>query len=220
MNVLVIAPHPDDEVLGVGGTIAKHSMQGDDVYICIVTKFVLPTVPAEIVERGRRECKIANKKLGAKEVIFLDYPANMLHEVPICQIADDIGEIIKRYCIDVVYIPDRGDVHQDHKIVFDAAMVAVRPKGDMYPRKVMSYEVLSETGWDAPFKENVFSPNVYVDITGTLDNKLEALAVYSSQVHDFPDARSLKAVESLAVYRGTTVSNQAAEAFSLIREVN
>lgn len=219
MKVLVIAPHPDDEIIGVGGTIAKRAKSGDEVYVCVVTKGGLPLFDPEFIEQGRRECCEADAKLGVKETIFLDFPAVMLETVPRYEFNGKIAELVQRINPDEVYIPHRGDMQIDHQMVVDAAMVAVRPRGKNYPKRVYAYETLSETGWNIPNTMNEFIPTVYEDITDTYDVKLAAMSVFESQLAPFPAARSIGAIEALAKFRGATVSVKAAEAFSLIREV-
>lgn len=219
MKVLVIAPHPDDEIIGVGGTIAKRAKAGDEVYVCVVTKGQEPMFKRELIEQGRRECRQADAKLGVKETIFLDFPAVMLETVPRYEFNGKIAELVQKINPDEVYIPHRGDMQIDHQMVVDAAMVAVRPRGKNYPKRVYAYETLSETGWNIPNMINEFIPTVYEDITDTYDVKLEAMSVFESQLAPFPAARSIGAIEALAKFRGATVSVEAAEAFSLIREV-
>lgn len=219
MRVLVIAPHPDDEIIGVGGTIAKRANDGDEVYVCVVTKGKSPIFNDEFIEQGRKECRKADKKLGVKETIFLDFPAVMLETVPRYEFNGKISEVVNSIKPDEVYIPHRGDMQIDHQMVVDAAMVAVRPRGNNYPKRVYAYETLSETGWNIPNIVNEFIPTVYEDITDTYEVKLEAMAIFESQLSTFPEARSIGAIEALAKYRGATVSVKAAEAFSLVREV-
>ena len=219
MNVLVIAPHPDDEVIGCGGTIAKYAAMGHEVYVAIVTKGTSPIFSEEYTERGRLECKKADALLGVKETIFMDFPAVRIEEVPRYELNEAFIELIQKIMPDIVYLPHRGDMQLDHKMTVDASMVALRPKYSHVVSKIYSYETVSETGWDVPNTVNEFIPNVYNDITGFIDKKIEALSVFRSQIAEFPNARSLKAIESLAVYRGTTVGVEAAEAFSMIREI-
>lgn len=219
MRVLVIAPHPDDEIIGVGGTIAKRANDGDEVFVCVVTKGKSPIFNDEFIEQGRKECRKADKKLGVKETIFLDFPAVMLETVPRYEFNGKISEVVNSIKPDEVYIPHRGDMQIDHQMVVDAAMVAVRPRGNNYPKRVYAYETLSETGWNIPNIVNEFIPTVYEDITDTYEMKLEAMAIFESQLSVFPEARSIGAIEALAKYRGATVSVKAAEAFSLVREV-
>ena len=219
MKVLVIAPHPDDEIIGVGGTIANRTKKGDEVYVCIVTKGTTPIFNPEFIEQGRKECREADKKLGVKETIFLDFPAVMLETIPRYKFNAKIAEVIEKINPDEVYIPHRGDMQLDHQMVVDAAMVAVRPRGNNYPKRIYAYETLSETGWNIPNVNNEFIPTFYEDITETIDLKIEAMKIFESQLAPFPAARSIGAIEALAKFRGATVSLKSAEAFSLIREV-
>ena len=219
MKVLVIAPHPDDEIIGVGGTIAKRAKAGDEVYVCVITKGGPPIFNPEFIEQGRRECREADAKLGVIETIFLDFPAVMLETVPRHEFNGKITELVQKISPDEIYIPHRGDMQIDHQIVADAAMVAVRPRGNNYPKRVYAYETLSETGWNIPNTVNEFIPTVYEDITDVYGLKLAAMGVFESQLASFPEARSIGAIEALAKYRGATVNVEAAEAFSLIREV-
>lgn len=219
MKVLVFAPHPDDEVIGVGGTITKRAKAGDEVYVCVVTKGQEPMFKKEFIEKGRTECREADAKLGVKETIFLDFPAVMLETVPRYEFNGRIAEVVQQINPDEVYIPHRGDMQIDHQMVVDAVMVAVRPRGKNYPKRVYAYETLSETGWNIPNTVNEFIPTVYEDISDTYDVKLEAMSVFESQLAQFPAARSIGAIEALAKFRGATVNVEAAEAFSLIREV-
>ena len=219
MKVLVIAPHPDDEVIGVGGTMARRADAGDEVTVCVVTRGPEKLFAREFVEQGRRECRQADALLGAKETIFLDYPSVMLETVPRYELNAGIGEVIQRVKPDEVYIPHRGDMQLDHQLVVDAAMVALRPKYEHVVRRVYAYETLSETGWNIPNTQNEFIPTVYEDISAQFERKLAALACFASQMSPFPAARSVKAIEALAMFRGATVNVNAAEAFTLIREI-
>lgn len=219
MRVLVFAPHPDDEIIGVGGTIAKRAKAGDEVYVCVVTKGQSPMFDSEFVEQGRRECREADAKLGVKETMFLNLPAVMLETVPRYEMNGKFCEAVQRIRPDEVYLPHRGDMQLDHQMVVDAAMVAVRPRGNWYPKRVYAYETLSETGWNIPNTVNEFIPTVYEDITDTFEQKMAAMNVFQSQLAPFPAARSIGAIGALAKFRGATVGVCAAEAFSLIREV-
>lgn len=219
MKVLVFAPHPDDEIIGVGGTIAKRAQAGHEVYVCIVTKGRAPMFDIDFIERGRRECREADAKLGVKETIFLDFPAVMLETVPRFEFNAKIADVVQNIKPNEVYIPHRGDMQLDHQMVSDAAMVAVRPRGNYYPERVYAYETLSETGWNIPNAINDFIPTVYENITSTLNTKMNSMSIFESQLAPFPAARSIGAIEALAKFRGATVGVMAAEAFSLIREV-
>ena len=219
MKILVIAPHPDDEVLGAGGTIAKHAARGDEVYVAVVTKGRPPIFSAESVEKVRAECEEADSLLGVKKTIFMDFPAAMIETVLRYELNDAFIKLVQDIAPQEVYIPHRGDMQLDHKMVVDAAMVALRPKYKHVPQRILAYETLSETGWDIPNSTNEFIPNVYNDISEFLDKKLEAMSIFSTQLAGFPNARSIESIKALAIYRGTTVSLNAAEAFELIREI-
>ena len=219
MRVLVIAPHPDDEILGVGGTIAKRVNEGNDVYVCIVTKGCEPLFSPESVAQVRNECQRADKFLGVKETIFLDFPAAMLETVPRYKLNDALVNVIQRVKPNEVYVPHRGDMQLDHKMIVDAAMVSLRPKYAHVVQRIYAYETLSETGWDVPNATNEFIPVVYEDISSTLEKKMQAMNMFKSQLAAFPATRSLVAIEALAKFRGATVNVMAAEAFSLVREI-
>ncbi|SHG03268.1 PIG-L deacetylase family protein [Ornithinibacillus halophilus] len=219
MNILVIAPHPDDEVLGVGGTIAKHKANGDNVYICIVTKGMAPMFNEESVKQVRNEAIEAHKLLEVENTFFLDFPAVLLEEVPKYKLNAAIIKVLESTKPDIVYLPHRGDIHLDHKIVFDASMVALRPIGGSKVKEIYCYETLSETEWDAPNTTNAFIPNTWVDITQFIDIKKSAMSVFKSQVYSFPHPRSLQSLENLSKYRGANMGLNNAEAFMTIRRL-
>ena len=219
MNVLVIAPHPDDEVLGCGGTIAKYACQGDDVYVAVVTKGREPIFSDELVEQGRKECRRANAYLGVKETIFMDFPAVMLEEIPRHKLNEAFIKLIQDIEPEIVYLPHRGDMQLDHKMTADAAMVALRPKYRHVVKQIYAYERLSETGWDVPNVINEFIPTSYNDIDSFIEKKIEAMKIYKSQIAKYPNARSVESIRALAIFRGTTVGVKAAEAFVLLREI-
>lgn len=219
MKILILAPHPDDEIIGCGGLIAKRANENDVIYVCVVTKGVPPLFKESDTELTREECKRAHKLLGVKDTFFLEFPAVMLETVPRYELNNKIYEVIQKIQPDEVYIPHRGDMQLDHKMIVDAAMVALRPKYDHVVKRIYSYETLSETGWDIPNTVNDFIPTVYENITDTLPKKIQAMKLYQSQLAEFPSARSIGAIEALAKFRGSTVNVMAAEAFVLIREI-
>lgn len=218
MKVLVITPHPDDEVLGCGGTIVKHVLGGDEVYVCIVTKAYAPEWPEDEIKERKEEVLRVSEILGIKKTYFLDLPTVKLDTIPQKELNDLITQTVNEVQPEVVYIPHKGDVNKDHRIVFDAAMVAIRPRPGSPIKKVVSYETLSETEWAAPFIQNAFIPNVYVDISETLEVKLKAMSEYRSELKEFPHPRSVEAISALAKRRGATIGVKAAEAFMLVRE--
>jgi N-acetylglucosamine malate deacetylase 1 len=218
-NVLVIAPHPDDEVLGVGGTMARLGRLGATVRVAIMTRGHAPLFDPEISVVGRREAREAHALLGVAETQFLDFPAAELDGVPHHALNREIGKLVMECRPDAIFVPFVGDIHQDHKEIFDSTLVAVRPNHAGCPAMVLAYETLSETNWNAPYLTPAFAPNVFVDVAETLDVKLEAMRAFASQSKAFPHERSEETIRALATLRGSTVFRRAAEAFVLVRGV-
>ena len=219
MNVLVIAPHPDDELIGCAGTIRKHVENGDSVYVCIATIGHFNEFRIDLIKRTREEDFNALNDLGVDDVFYLDLFANSLSAIKQAQINEPVSNVVAKVRPDVAYIPFRGDIHYDHKAVADSALVALRPKFGVKPCKIYAYEVPSETGWDAPYIQNAFIPNSYVDISSQIEAKKSALRMVSSQIPETADARSVESLVALAKHRGSTVGVAYAEAFMLIREI-
>jgi LmbE family N-acetylglucosaminyl deacetylase len=219
MRILVIAPHPDDEVLGCGGTIARCTAAGDCVNLCVVTRAHSLGAPESEMERRRAEVHRASEVLGITEVRFLDFPTVKLDTVPLKDLIGSIGKVMGELAPEVLYVPHHGDVNTDHQVVFRAAMIAARPKPSIPLRKVLCYETLSQTEWAAPFAENAFLPNVFVDISKTLEIKLRAMSAYQLELQRYPHPRSREAISNLAGVRGATIGVAAAEAFMLVREI-
>lgn len=219
MKILIIAPHADDEIIGVGGTAAKCIANGGEVYVCVVTRGAKPLFNDEYVEQLRRETLNCHEFLGIKKTYFLEFPAVMLEKHDRYIINDSIYNVVKEVAPDEVYIPHIGDMQKDHQLVAEAAMVALRPKYDSAVKRIYAYETLSETGWNIPNIQNEFIANAFSDISEHLDTKLEAMKKYKSQLSDFPAARSVEAIKALAKYRGALMNLNAAEAFMLIREI-
>ena len=161
-NILVIAPHPDDEVLGCGGIIRKFANEGNQVFVLIATRGSSKLFDQTKVENVRKEALEAHEFLGVSNTFFLDYPAPELDTVPIADLSRDFARIISENNIEVLFLPHRGDIHNDHKAVFNAGLVAARPVGNYSVKEIYCYETLSETEWAAPFASDVFIPNFFV----------------------------------------------------------
>lgn len=218
MKVLVIAPHRDDEILGVGGTLLKRKANGDSVSVCIVTS-ATPVGYEVNTKTANDEMIEAHKFCKIDRTIGLPFEPSRLEAYPRKEINQSLLDCIIAEKPDEVYLPFWGDMQIDHRATTDAAMVALRAKYNHPVRRIYSYETLSETGINIPSAENAFIPNVYEDITDYLELKMKAMSFFKSQIHDFPDLRSIETVEALARYRGSTVNVKAAEAFMLIREI-
>lgn len=219
-NVLVIAPHPDDEVLGCGGTIKKLSSEGHNVYVLIATRGSIRLYNQGRVEDVRNEALVAHKVLGVKQTIFLEYPAPELDTIPLADISRSFAEKIYQFKIDVLYLPHRGDLHNDHRVVFKAGLVAARPVGNYTVKEIYAYETLSETEWAEPYESEVFYPTKFTDITAFFESKIEAMECFKSQLKAFPNPRSMKGLRALSEYRGVTIGVAKAESFVVIRQID
>lgn len=218
MNVLVVAPHMDDEVLGVGGTIRKRSDKGDKVHVCIVAEGYEPEYSWRYTAREKAELIKAASVLGVSSVDMLGFRTTRMTDEIRNQLYKKMEEEVSRIAPQEVYIPFWGDMHVEHSMVADACMYALRPKTGKRVR-IYAYEVMSETGWNRNCADVSFVPNVFEDITDTFGCKLQAMSAYRSQLAEFPNARSLQALSALAEYRGSVAGVEKAEAFMLIREI-
>ena len=219
MRIAVIAPHPDDEVLGCGGVMARHAAAGDEVIVIVATRGAPDLYSDESVERTRAEALQAHAILGVRETRFLDFPAPRLDVTPGHLIADALAKQFAELKPHRVYLPHHGDLHSDHGRIYHASLVAARPLASCPVKQLLCYETLSETEWAPPIDGAAFVPTVFVDIAAHLSKKLEAMRCFASQLKPAPNPRSLEAIEALARYRGSTVSVHAAEAFVLVRDV-
>jgi N-acetylglucosamine malate deacetylase 1 len=220
VRVLVVAAHPDDEVLGCGATLARHVEQGDDVEILILGTGALSrdgAVPAESA-RLARQAEEAARILGARQVRMLDLPDNRFDSVDLLEIVKRAETEIRRVDPEVLYTHHAGDLNVDHRRAFEAVVTACRPQEPGGVKQILSFEVPSSTEWQSPTSGVVFTPNVFVDVAAFLDRKLAALAVYTEEARPFPHPRSPEAVTALARWRGATAGFAAAEAFLLVRE--
>lgn len=215
MKVLVFAPHNDDEVLGVGGTIAKHVSNGDVVYVLVAT-VGNNDERASII---RSEALAADRILGVKERFFIDVPVVEMDITSKKTVNHRFLEIVDKIKPEVAYIPHVGDIHEDHKQTAKAAMVALRPYEAPWLRKIYSYETLSESEWENPMFNTQFVPTAWNDISFFIQQKKQAMACYKTQIREYPHPRSIDAIEVLAKHRGTTVGFEYAEAFATIREM-
>lgn len=218
-KILVIAPHADDEIIGCGGTIAKAVNRGDEVYILIATNANIGAPELfneEAIKKVRSEALNAHKYLGVKETYFMDFPAPALNAFPEYKISIEVSKIINKVKPNIMYLPHPGDLHQDHKAVYRASLVAARPQGNYCVEEIYCYETLSETEW-APYQEKSFIPNVFIDVTEFFEHKLEAMRFFKSQIKEFPHTRSTETFEALAKYRGATVGVKRAESFIVER---
>lgn len=223
MTTLVLAPHADDEVLGMGGTISRLTRSGEQVIVAVMTGHggePHPLWPAEKWEQIRTECEAAAKVLGIDEVIFEEFPAACLDITPSWKINKVVAEIVQKIQPTQIYVPFHHDLHKDHASIAYALYVAVRPYlvSVKCVKRVLAYETLSETHLAPPYLMAGFQPNVFVDISETLDSKLLAMEQYKSQLQADNFPRSIAALKALATLRGVHIGCAAAEGFVLLGE--
>ena len=223
-TILVIAAHPDDEVLGCGGTIARLTSEGNCVYTLILGEGVtsrdrkrdLAKRENEIVEL-KKKAEDANKILGVKKVYTYDFPDNRFDTVPLLDIIKTIEKIKEDIDPDIVFTHHYGDLNIDHQITFKAVMTAFRPAIDESVKEIYSFEIPSSTEWNAPSSLTYFMPDYFVNINESLETKINALKEYETELRGFPHPRSLEAVELNAKQWGVKMGIESAEAFKTIR---
>jgi N-acetylglucosamine malate deacetylase 1 len=218
MRTLVIAPHPDDETLGCGGTLLRRGADGAELAWLIVTCMTEQGGwSTEEVQTRDKEILSVAELIGFSKVYNLRLPTTQLDTLPTRDLVDHFARVFGEFQPEEVLLPHRSDVHTDHKIVFDVA--AACTKWFRFPsvRKVLAYETLSETEFGLE-SESCFKPNYFVDISEYLDTKLKIMEIYSSEIGIFPFPRSIEGIEALARYRGTNSGFNAAEAFQLLQQ--
>jgi LmbE family N-acetylglucosaminyl deacetylase len=225
MSILVLAAHPDDEVLGCGGTIARRVEEGEQVYIAILGE----GITSRYKERGEADQQLVDalketsrevaELLGAKEVYSHEFPDNRFDTVPLLDVVKTIEDLIDEVQPEIVYTQHGGDLNIDHNIVYRATLTATRPMVDCPVRKVYAYEVASSTEWAFQEFSPPFRPNIFVEIEDTLGQKIEAMQMYETEARPYPHPRSAKSLRAIAQNWGRTAGLQAAEAFELVRSV-
>lgn len=213
-TALVIAPHPDDEVLGAGATIARLVDACFGVTVVAMCSDLPPLYPADVAPTVEAEARRAHALLGVQESVFLDLPSV---EVSVAALNGGLQEVTDRVRPSIVLAPF-PDRHVDHKAAFEASMVVTRPRGTGTGMSVVAmYETMSETYWNAPGAEPQFMPTWNVDVTATIDRKIEAFDIYESQHQPYPGPRSTEAMRALALFRGSQAGMEYAECFQIVR---
>ncbi len=218
-KVLVVASHPDDEVLGCGGTIARHAKEGDEVSVAFMSDG-----ETSREEHTKNNLKKRNKAayascelLGAQAPIFLNFQDNKMDTYALLEIVQKLEKIIDEIQPSVIYTHHYGDLNIDHRITHEAVLTACRPVPMNFVNEIYCFEILSSTDWASPSEKNSFIPNKFIEITGFLEQKIDALKIYEKEMRDFPHSRSLESVESLAKLRGSSAGMHAAESFQVVR---
>lgn len=220
-NVLVVAPHPDDETIGCGGTLLKHIDQGDQVCWLIVTKMdPSQGYSDDQIEIREAEIKSVSEQFGFHNIARLDFPTTQLDTLPLSEVIVKISQVLNDLQPQVIYMPYSGDAHSDHRVVFDAMAATTKSFRQTSIQRILCYETLSETDFSLNPDYNSFRPNVFYNISKYLEKKLAIANKFASEINQFPFPRSEHAIKSLASIRGATANCHAAEAFMLLREIN
>jgi len=225
MNTLVLAAHPDDEILGCGGTMAKLAKEGRRVFSAILGEGITSRydhredAAAEKISRLAAESRRAAERVGVEDLFFFDFPDNRFDTVPLLDIVKVIEKLVEKLRPEVVYTQHGGDLNIDHGIVFRATMTAARPIAGSPVKAIYAYEVASASEWAFGQIHPIFQPNTFLDISDTLATKIKALEDYKGEIREFPHPRSSEAIAAIAKRWGATVGCAAAEAFQLIRAI-
>jgi len=223
--ILVIAAHPDDEVLGCGGTIARLTGEGNDVYVAILGEGITSRydqrnqADKNTVEALKTCSQQVADLLGVKKLFMFGLPDNRFDTVPLLDVIKIIEDLIEKLKPTIVYTHHSGDLNMDHSIACRATLTASRPVPGNIIRKIYAYEVPSSTEWAFNQVWNIFNPNVFIDISETIEKKIKAMGLYLSEVRSFPHPRSAEALRTIAKRWGSVAGVEAAEAFELIREI-
>lgn len=216
-KIVIICPHPDDETIAMGGSIARLVANGSEVSLLTVSGHLPPLYKKNHFEITKKEALDAYQELGIKDYEFAKIPATFVHQEPVSKLNSLISNFINKRNPDAVFIPF-PDRHIDHRTIFDSSVVACRPILKNSPKLVLAYETLSETHWNVPGIEASFVPNYFIDISKFINKKVEALLKYKSQLTG-NDSRSCDACEALARFRGSQNGCKYAEAYKLVRFV-
>ena len=227
MKYLIIAAHPDDEVLGCGGSMAKWSRDGSEMHVLIMAEGATSRDKSrDRVARQKELSHLAQSASKAGEILdvqsveLLNFPDNRMDSVDLLDVVKAIEDYVKKLQPEVVVMHHSGDLNIDHQIVHQAVMAAIRPQPSHCVKRILSFEVPSATEWKSPTAGNPFVPNWFEDISDTLELKIKALEAYKTEMREWPHARSVEAVKHLAKWRGASVGFEAAESFIILRQLN
>ena len=219
-TVLAIVAHPDDEVLGAGGTLARHAASGDEVHIVFLADGVGARgndKPA--ADRRAKAARLAASLLGAREPEFLGFPDNRLDQVDLLDIVQAVEGVVAKIAPHTIYTHHAGDLNIDHGLCHRAVLTACRPLPGSTVRRIYAMEVPSSTEWSPPSPVSTFVATCFVDITEMQKTKRRALEAYAEELRVFPHPRSIEAIDALATWRGSSAGLRAAEAFMVVREI-
>lgn len=220
-TVLIVVAHTDDETIGMGGTISKHVMDGDDVAVVSLTDGV--SSRAGLTEQStnirQKEAEDAARVLGFRWHANLDFPDNKMDDVPLIMIVKAIEPIIETLCPEIVYTHSLSDLNIDHQIVFRAVLTACRPQPESHCKEIRCFEVQSSTDYALGLLSRPFSPNLFINIDRYWEIKQRALEAYSSEMREPPHSRSINTIKALSVVRGSQSGCPKAESFEVVRKI-
>lgn len=225
MKVLVVAAHPDDEILGCGGTMARLAGEGHEVRIAILAEGMSARsarreeADQKQMQHLHAQAQQAADKVGAIELVLCKLPDNRLDTVPLLDVVKLVEDLVDRIRPEIIYTHHPGDLNVDHGVVHRAVLTATRPMNGQCVREIYAFEVPSSTEWAFQRLEPSFRPNVFVDIADSLETKVAALGCYGTEIREFPHPRSAEALRAIATRWGSVAGVKAAEAFELIRSV-
>lgn len=218
-KILVIAAHPDDEVLGCGGTLLKHSKNNDKILLLFATdgESSRKSGSQKILYRKKQASKVA-RIINSQKPVFLNFPDNQLDKINMLKIAKIFAKIVDRFKPDIIYTHHYNDLNIDHRLTFEATMIACRPLVESSVKEIYCFEILSSSGWRG-INNLAFKPNVYVDIKDYIRKKIDLMKIYEKEIRPSPHPRSIESITARAISRGTEVSLSYAESFELIRYI-
>ena len=221
-RILVIAAHPDDEILGAGGVMYRHTNRGDEVQVLILGEGVTSRKgdeqAVEKLNKLEEQSRVANKIVGIDTIHYSNLPDNKFDSIPLLDIIHSIESIVEKYKPHIVYTHYHGDVNIDHQLTSAAVQAAFRPMQECSIEAIYAFEIASSTEWNFRH-DNIFRPNVFINISGDgIDKKIAAMEAYASEIREFPHPRSVTYLRALATVRGGQSGMMAAEAFELVYE--
>lgn len=219
-NILVVSAHPDDEVLGAGGTLLKHLNSNDNLYWLVTTTMAKNQNNLESFNNRKVEINKIKKIFNFKKSFFLNYITSTLTENNLAEMIISISKILKDIKPEIIYCVNRVDAHSDHRITCDAVLSCTKSFRNEYIKRVLLYECISETEFAPAIHQRIFVPNYYVDISDYIDKKIDAMKVYSSELGEHPFPRSIKNIKAISTFRGAIAGVSNAEAFQLIKFID
>lgn len=224
-NVLVFAAHPDDELLGLGGTIRRLANEGKTIHAVIMAEGLTSRADrredADLSELNnlQDDARHAAEIVGYNSIEFCGFPDNRMDSADLLDVIKVVSKFVEKYQPDTIFTHHHGDLNIDHRITCEAVLTACRPVGKYSVRQIYAFETPSSTEWNYNY-ENTFRPNMFVDVTDTLEAKIRGMECYQSESSEYPHPRSERALKSLAEYRGSNNGFEFAEAFMLLRQTH